>query len=417
LEGDRVAQEITPEEMRAQVIDPLADSLVYRMVPTIFGGPKFPAGSLEQGDLVRRTLGAPEIATTYYDAQFNEVKQPDKPGRYGAVVHIHFPVGLDFHRFITLYHLPEKANLRQVKFALQTEFSPDFGISPEVWHAQSDAVERMLKSSLDYSFENRPDPAVLLAWLSEIPAKTPVDPASIPTENRTAVSANEVWWHDLRQRLNLGETYPYLIHLPEAYDADPNRRWPLVVYLHGSGGRGGDLNQFHEIGPLERINRGKSLDAIIVDPQCPSNEWWNLLVISDLLDDLQAKYRVDPDRITMTGSSMGGFGTWAFAEMFPDKLAAIAPICGGGNVLEAAKLKHLPVWAFHGEKDPTVPVKSSIEMTAAVRQAGGQAHLTIYPGVGHDAWGPTYSGEEVYTWLLAQKRGQPEVVIPGEPTP
>jgi predicted peptidase len=116
------------------------------------------------------------------------------------------------------------------------------------------------------------------------------------------------------------------------------------------------------------------------------------------------KYRIDKDRVYLTGLSMGGYGTWALAAAHPEKFAAIAPICGGGNPAEAAKLARLPIWVFHGAKDPTVPIERSKEMVEAIKAAGGDAKFTIYPEAGHDSWTETYNNPELYQWLLAQKR-------------
>jgi predicted peptidase len=134
-----------------------------------------------------------------------------------------------------------------------------------------------------------------------------------------------------------------------------------------------------------------------------------------LLDDISVKYRIDPDRICVTGLSMGGFGTWALALAHPDRFSAIAPICGGGDPPDASRLKKLPIWAFHGGKDDTVPTELSVKMVEAVHKAGGHAHLTIFPNDGHNSWTDAYDTEALYAWLLAQKRGQKEVVTPGVP--
>ena len=116
------------------------------------------------------------------------------------------------------------------------------------------------------------------------------------------------------------------------------------------------------------------------------------------------KYRADKRRVYLTGLSMGGFGTWAWAQYAPKRFAAVAPICGGGDVKQAAKLKKLPIWAFHGDKDTTVSVTQTEQMIAAVRDAGGEPRVTIYPGVGHNSWNKAYADPELFTWLLLQKR-------------
>jgi predicted peptidase len=127
-----------------------------------------------------------------------------------------------------------------------------------------------------------------------------------------------------------------------------------------------------------------------------------------LLDEIEAKYRVDKDRIYVTGLSMGGSGTWRLAAEFPDRFAAIAPFCGGANVTEASRIAHLPTWAFHGDQDKPVPVDYTLRMIEALKKAGGHPRMTIYPGVGHVCWEEAYGGQEFYDWLLAQRRGTPK---------
>jgi len=116
------------------------------------------------------------------------------------------------------------------------------------------------------------------------------------------------------------------------------------------------------------------------------------------------KYHVDRRRVYLTGLSMGGFGTWSLAAANPKRFAAIAPICGGGNTADAKKLATLPMWVFHGAKDPTVPVQRSREMVEAIKVAGGNIKYTEYPEAGHDSWTETYDNPALYEWFLAQKR-------------
>ena len=113
---------------------------------------------------------------------------------------------------------------------------------------------------------------------------------------------------------------------------------------------------------------------------------------------------MDTRRIYLTGLSMGGYGTWATATRYPDRFAAIAPICGGGEVLLANLLKDTPIWAFHGDADTVVPLSKSQEMVEAVNRSGGNAKLTIYPGVNHDSWTQTYNNDALYEWFLSHSK-------------
>lgn len=194
----------------------------------------------------------------------------------------------------------------------------------------------------------------------------------------------------------------YLIYLPRDYDKQ--EKVPLMLFLHGSGERGDDLQLLKLHGPPKLISSGKEFPFIVVSPQCPERGRWSTDELVALLDGLEAKYKVDRDRIYVTGLSMGGFGTFSLAARIPGRLAAIAPICGGGDLRTAANFAELPAWIFHGAKDTTVPLAYSQHMFDAVRKLGGEPKFTIYPNADHDSWTETYNNPEFYEWLLAQKR-------------
>ena len=196
----------------------------------------------------------------------------------------------------------------------------------------------------------------------------------------------------------------YWLHLPADYAKQPTKKWPLVLFLHGAGERGDNLELVKAHGPLKSIAQGQQFPFIIVSPQCPANDWWRPEHLAALLDDVERRYRVDKQRVYVTGLSMGGFGTWALALEFPQRFAAIAPICGGGHWWVASRIKHLPVWVFHGKKDRIVSYARSTEMVAALRQCGGNVKFTTYPNADHDSWSVTYSNPELYKWLLSHKK-------------
>jgi predicted peptidase len=197
----------------------------------------------------------------------------------------------------------------------------------------------------------------------------------------------------------------YLLYLPAGYDND-KKDWPLLVFLHGSGERGDDLEKVKVHGPPKLIAEGKPLPFIVVSPQAPRRRW-DPATLNAFLDDLIAKYRVDKDRIYLTGLSMGGAGTWALAGAYPERFAAIVPICGGGDPADAPKLKDIPVWVFHGAKDEAVPVSRSEEMVKALREAGATTvEFTVYPDAEHDSWTETYVNPKLYEWLLQQRRSK-----------
>jgi predicted peptidase len=206
----------------------------------------------------------------------------------------------------------------------------------------------------------------------------------------------------------------YLLYLPSDYSPTSKKRWPLMLFLHGAGERGTNLTKVAAHGPPKLVAQGKKdLPFIIVSPQCPTGDRWKPEVLTALLDDVIAKYRADTNRLYLTGLSMGGYGTWALAAEHPERFAAIAPICGGGDTIpillagtkKKAALKSLGVWAFHGAKDPVVKLEESEKMVNAFKQIGGpDVRLTVYPDAGHDSWTETYDDPKLYEWFLGHKR-------------
>lgn len=199
-------------------------------------------------------------------------------------------------------------------------------------------------------------------------------------------------------------TARYWLVMPKAAAAQPAQRWPLLMFLHGSGERGTDLNQVKVHGPWEWLAQQADTPFIVVAPQADVGGGWNPHVLHALIEQLKTTLPVDADRVLVTGLSMGGFGAWALATEYPDTLAAIAPICGFGDEDRMERIRHLPVWAFHGELDSAVPVAGHRASIAALRAAGGQPRYTEYPGVDHNSWTATYNNPALYEWLLAQRR-------------
>jgi len=201
-------------------------------------------------------------------------------------------------------------------------------------------------------------------------------------------------------------SYRYLLSKPEGYEADTTKKWPLVIFLHGSGERGNDLNKVKIHGPPKLVAAGRKFPAVVASLQCPSGELWNPHGVKAVTDHLIKTERIDTSRVYLTGLSMGGFGTWETAFEYPHTYAAIAPVCGGAGVrwVQAERLKHLPCWIFHGDKDGAVPVDNSRKIHAALEKAGAPVKLTIYPGVGHNSWTQTYDNPEFWSWLFAQKK-------------
>lgn len=194
----------------------------------------------------------------------------------------------------------------------------------------------------------------------------------------------------------------YLLYLPEEYGGQ--EKWPLLLFLHGAGERGADINLVKVHGPPKLIEEGKDFPAIVVSPQCPKGQFWSVEFLDDLLDEIVQRYKTDEDRIYVTGLSMGAYGTWSLALEYPHRFAAIAPICGGSNPVLAHLIQHLPIWVFHGAKDKVVTLENSQEMVDALKKLKADVKFTIYPDAGHDSWTETYNNPDFYNWLFCQKR-------------
>jgi predicted peptidase len=204
--------------------------------------------------------------------------------------------------------------------------------------------------------------------------------------------------------ITLKTSLQYLLWLPADYQKNKKEKFPLLIFLHGSGEIGNNIELVKKNGPPSFIEQQPDFPFITVSPQLPHGSRWDVTQLQLLLVNILKTYRVDTTRIYLTGLSLGGFGTWDWACAYPKQFAAIAPVCGGGDVQFADELKSTPVWAFHGEDDPVVPARRSIEMTEAVNKEGGSAKLTLYPGVGHDSWVNAYNDKELYKWMLSLTR-------------
>jgi predicted peptidase len=181
-----------------------------------------------------------------------------------------------------------------------------------------------------------------------------------------------------------------------------------LVFLHGSGERGSDIEKVKVNGPPKLVGADPAFPFVVLSPQLPEGEeWWSPTELDATLDAALQGLRVDRDRIYLTGLSLGGIATWAWAAARPDRFAAIAPVAAFADTASACKLKAIPTWVFHGDSDPVVPVAGDFAMVQAVRACGGTPRLTIYPATGHDSWSAAYSDPALYLWFLRQRRAGP----------
>lgn len=208
-----------------------------------------------------------------------------------------------------------------------------------------------------------------------------------------------------------GATYPYVVYVPRDYA--PGKKWPVILFLHGAGERGNDGLKQTQVGIGSALRMSSErFPALVVMPQCAAGQFWTGTMAElalKALDQTVAEYNGDPDRLYLTGLSLGGFGSFLIAAQHPEKFAAVVPICGGvrGADLKsvAEKLKDIPMWIFHGGADPVVPPARSREIVEAIKAAGGaKVKYTEYPGVGHNSWDKAYAEKELTDWLFAQKK-------------
>ncbi|MFA6543624.1 MAG: prolyl oligopeptidase family serine peptidase [Limisphaerales bacterium] len=254
--------------------------------------------------------------------------------------------------------------------------------------------------------------------------------ATTPRTDPDLMQSRQKFKTRLTRKIELG----YLLHLPPGYDAKAAKQWPLILFLHGSGERGTNLAQVSIHGPPKLVKKNppvpkkegdearKDREAatkllvekfIVVSPQCPDDQCWDSDAILGLLDGVQAGHKVDKSRVYLTGLSMGGYGSWALLAKAPERFAAVAPICGGGDTIDfllpgpgkAPALKATPVWAFHGAKDSVVLPAESERLVALLKKLGVKdVQLTVYPEANHDSWTATYNNPKLYEWFLAHER-------------
>jgi predicted peptidase len=215
---------------------------------------------------------------------------------------------------------------------------------------------------------------------------------------------------------------PYRFYQPSIQES--GKLYPLVLYLHGAGERGNDNELPLKNGVMNLVTPDRMVNypCFILIPQCPVQYRWvdvdwslkshsmpeeisiSLFHAMSLMKKIISQYPVDTARLYVTGLSMGGFGTWDLICRYPDVFAAAVPVCGGGDTTLASRLTSVPVWAFHGQKDKIVLPERSADMVNAINDKGGNARLTLYSTVAHNAWIMAYQDETMYRWLFSQTK-------------
>ena len=209
-----------------------------------------------------------------------------------------------------------------------------------------------------------------------------------------------------RQEVMVSETLEYYLYFPPEYQSTSGEAFPLLLFLHGGGESGADLEAIRENGPPKLLAEGKEFPFLILAPQNPhKKQWWNVRAVMALLENIVDEYRVDPERLYLTGLSRGGNACWEIAAQYPDTFAAMAVVCGMTPLPYAHWLnKSMPIWVFHGTEDPVIPFSESEDMVDKLKATGFDVRLTAYEGVGHNAWERAYLEEGLYEWFLKNSR-------------
>jgi len=197
-------------------------------------------------------------------------------------------------------------------------------------------------------------------------------------------------------------SYQYLLHKPKGND-----KKPLIIFLHGSGEKGNDLEKVKVHGPFKYLKTNE-LDAYVLAPQCPSEVYWESESLYKLIQEvIKNNKNIDTTRVYLTGLSMGAWGAWNLAFAHPDMFAALVPIAGFVDrvpMIENCKIKDIPTRIFHGLLDDVVDVQYSIDIYKKLKKCSKDIELTIFDDANHDSWTRVYDDKTIYEWMLQQKQ-------------
>jgi len=211
---------------------------------------------------------------------------------------------------------------------------------------------------------------------------------------------------DGTQEVHLSERLQYYLYYPDDYFSNKDQDFGLLLFLHGGGESGRELNTLTKNGPPKMMADGYPFPFLVLAPQNPyERQWWDVRAVNQLLDSVVAQNRVDKKRIYLTGLSRGGSAAWEMAVQFPNKFAALAIVCGMAPAPYAHWLnKNTPIWVFHGSEDEVIPVSESDAMVKKLKEMNFDVRYSRYDGVGHNSWSRAYANDELYQWLNQQKQ-------------
>jgi hypothetical protein len=330
----------------------------------------------------QRLLGDFPFTVQWYDPHNKKVTQPQKAGPYTAIIEGVSPDGLLIRRAQHFYGSADN----QQNLSIQNDTSSG------AWQARPELLKSRSEESSFQLIKDEPHGAVALSYLAHQSTISKMSPLKPGKHSCT-----------FNRYLQRGQSCLYWISLPEGYGTQ-QKKWPLIIYLHASNLQGHDLSRIGTPIPPDVDDIKNNFPFVVLTPQCPDEyDAWPGDIVVDLIDEMVKLYNVDARRVYVTGFSLGGRGTWSVAVDHPELFAAIVPVAGSyGHPERILRIKDVPVWAFHGDRDSTVTFGPVRDMVQNLKDNGGNVRFTIYEGAGHGIKGRAYRTKELYEWLLKQ---------------
>ena len=329
---------------------------------------------------VEKLLGEFAIQVRWFDSRAEKVSKPQGAGSYTAVIEGVGPDGITIRRAKRFYCSAER---KVGKLESET------GVG---WRRHPSLIESGLEESIIQLVKQGYDGSLAVSFLAERRKETG---QSTLSPGKHAQSFDRL--------ITRGQSCLYWLYLPEGH-SKKSQKWPMILFLHGSFQQGRDLSTIGTPIPPNVDDIKNDFPFVVVTPQCPDEyDAWPSDLLVDLVDEIVLKYDVDARRVFVTGVSLGGRGSWSVAVDYPDRFAAIVPVCGTYDHPERiGRIKDVPVWAFHGDQDKVVLFSDVKKMVEDLKACGGNVKFTVYQGAGHGISGRTYRNKELYEWLLQQ---------------
>jgi pimeloyl-ACP methyl ester carboxylesterase len=330
----------------------------------------------------QRLLGGFPLEVQWYDPTGKKTQQPQEAGLYTAIIEGVSPDGLLIRRSQGFYGT---ADDRQKLPVLGDAAGGTWSARPKLLESHRDEPSAQLVQEGVHG-------AISLSYIARKSAGSQRSSLGPGKHART-----------FNRYLRRGQSCLYWITLPEGYDRQ--KKWPMIIYLHASNLQGHDLSRIGTPIPPDDDEIRTDFPFVVLTPQCPDEyDAWPSDIVLDLVDEMVRQYNVDARRVYVTGFSLGGRGTWSVAVDHPEVFAAVVPVAGSyGHPERIGRIKDLPVWAFHGDRDTVVSFEQTRDMVRDLKNSGGNVRFTIYEGAGHGIKGRAYRTKELYKWLLEQR--------------